>query len=318
MQDKYERCLIIYIMRKGIEINGALILIKPPGLTSHDVVYRVRRLTGIRKVGHTGTLDPAAAGVLPLMCGHSTRLVEYLDNGWKSYRAEIVFGLNTDTDDSEGDIVTCGDASGITEDDCIRVAAEMIGEIDQCPPNHSAVWIDGVRAYDLARKGRDFAALSRKVQVKSIISSSFIPGKYPRWMCDITCGRGTYIRSIARDLGDKLGVGGTLSFLLRTSVGGFNLNDAMTMDELGVIWREKGVDCIMSPDIGLDIFPSIEIPNEVRWRWEHGAPITVLPEEGVHKVYLDGVFAGLARIKEHKATPIVNMIPSMSRLETEL
>lgn len=305
------------MMRKGIEVNGALNLIKPPGLTSHDVVYRVRRLTGIRKVGHTGTLDPAAAGVLPLMCGHSTRLVEYLDNGWKSYRAEILFGINTDTDDSEGDIIISGDASAITEADCVKAALSMTGEIDQCPPNHSAVWIDGVRAYDLARKGRDFAALSRKVHVKSITSSSFIPGKYPRWCCDIICGRGTYIRSIARDLGDKLGVGGTLSFLLRTSVGGFDINSAMTIEELGDIWRQKGVECIMSPDIGLDIFPSVEIQSDVKLRWMHGAPITIKHEEGVFKVYLDGIFAGLARVSNYKATPIVNMIPSTSRLETE-
>ena len=306
------------VMRKGIEINGALNLIKPPGLTSHDVVYRVRRLTGIRKVGHTGTLDPAAAGVLPLMCGHSTRLVEYLDNGWKSYRAEILLGINTDTDDSEGDIVTCGDASKITEADCIKAASTMIGEIDQCPPNHSAVWINGVRAYDLARKGRDFAALSRKVQVKSIVSTSFTSGKYPRWVVDITCGRGTYIRSIARDLGDKLGVGGTLAFLLRTSVGGFTLATAMSIEELGEMWREKGIECVMSPDIGLDIFPSVEISPDVRWRWTHGAPITVEPEEGTFKVYISGEFAGLARVKDHKSTPIVNMMPSTSRIYVDI
>ncbi len=153
--------------------------------------------------------------------------------------------------------------------------------------------------------------------MKSIISASFIPGKYPRWTCDITCGRGTYIRSIARDLGDKLGVGGTLSFLLRTSVGGFNLDTAMTIEELGVIWREKGVECVMSPDIGLDTFSSIEIPVDVKLRWMHGAPITVEPEEGIYKVYMEGAFAGLARVNKYKATPIVNMIPSTSRLELE-
>lgn len=215
-------------------MHGVINLLKPPGMTSHDAVAFVRRALKIKRVGHTGTLDPAAAGVLAICVGQATRLVEYLQAGRKIYIAEATFGLETDTLDGVGQVVNTSDASGVTFDK-IRVALdEFRGEIEQVPPIYSAIKRDGQKLYDLARAGNlDESELApRRVTIYNLQATRFVEGVRPRAMISIECSGGTYIRSLVRDLGRALGCGATMTFLVRTQSGEFAMSAANTLEEI--------------------------------------------------------------------------------------
>ncbi len=210
-------------------ISGVLNINKPAGITSHDVVSRVRHILGIRKVGHTGTLDPMATGVLIVCVGQATRLIEYLMPGEKRYRATIVLGQATTTYDVEGDITATHNPSGITERAVQEALATFVGTIRQTPPPFSAIKKNGVPLYKLARKGQPVAPPARAVHISSITLLSFNP---PALVVDITCRAGTYIRSIAQDLGQQLGVGAYLSKLTRTANGPWRIDAAVSLSSL--------------------------------------------------------------------------------------
>ena len=213
--------------------DGFLVVDKAPGMTSHDVVAIGRRALNTRKVGHAGTLDPMATGVLVLGFNNGTRLLQYITDGDKSYTATIVLGASTTTDDHEGEIISTADASNVSDDDIKRILATMVGEILQRPTNVSAIKVDGKRAYDRARSGEEFELPARKVTISQLDILS-IRRKEAATMVDIavTCSAGTYIRAIARDLGAELGVGGHLNVLRRTRVAGFTLESAIGIDQL--------------------------------------------------------------------------------------
>jgi tRNA pseudouridine55 synthase len=213
--------------------EGFLVVDKAPGMTSHDVVAISRRALGTRKVGHAGTLDPMATGVLVIGFGNGTRLLQYITDGDKSYTATIVLGASTTTDDHEGEIIATADASQINPDDIKAVLATMVGEIMQRPTNVSAIKVDGKRAYDRARSGEEFELPARKVTI-SQLDILAIRQKDATTLVDIevTCSAGTYIRAIARDLGAELNVGGHLNVLRRTRVAGFTLEQAIGIDQL--------------------------------------------------------------------------------------
>ncbi len=213
--------------------EGFLVVDKAPGMTSHDVVAISRRALGTRKVGHAGTLDPMATGVLVIGFGGGTRLLQYITDGDKSYTATIVLGASTTTDDHEGEIIATADASHINPDDIKAVLATMVGEIMQRPTNVSAIKVDGKRAYDRARSGEEFELPARKVTI-SQLDILDIRQKDATTLVDIavTCSAGTYIRAIARDLGAELKVGGHLNVLRRTRVAGFTLEQAISIDQL--------------------------------------------------------------------------------------
>lgn len=219
-------------------MHGVINLLKPPGMTSHDAVAFVRRTTGIKRVGHTGTLDPAAAGVLPICIGQATRLVEYLQAGTKEYTAEITFGHETDTLDATGNIVAQADANHVTLETLRAALDPFRGPIQQTPPLYSAIKQGGKKLYELARGGASEAEVeiaSREVVIHRLFVTRFAEGSTtspPRAMLHLECGGGAYIRSLVRDIGRALGCFATMTFLVRTRSGSFCLDEAHTVEEI--------------------------------------------------------------------------------------
>jgi tRNA pseudouridine55 synthase len=211
-------------------VSGVLVVDKPIGLTSHDVVQIIRRGTGIRRAGHTGTLDPRASGVLVVLIGPAVRLSEYVSASDKRYQATIRLGSSTDTYDADG-IMTSSEVSvdEITEDQFNEVLERFIGEIEQVPPPYSAVKVKGKKAYEMAREGEEVELTPRKINVYSLEVLEWAP---PEVVIDVYCSSGTYVRSLANDLGNALGCGAYLVGLRRTKSGRFTLRDAVPMRRL--------------------------------------------------------------------------------------
>ena len=213
--------------------DGFLVVDKAPAMTSHDVVAVARKSLGTRKVGHAGTLDPMATGVLVLGFGNGTRLLQYITDGDKSYTATIVLGATTVTDDHEGEMLSQTDASGINDDEIRKGLSKMVGEIAQRPSSVSAVKVDGERAYDRVRAGEVFELAARTITISSLeILEIRHLGARVEVDINVTCSAGTFIRAIARDLGQDLKVGGHLCALRRTRVAGFEISQAITFDDL--------------------------------------------------------------------------------------
>ncbi|MHB9022903.1 MAG: tRNA pseudouridine(55) synthase TruB [Armatimonadota bacterium] len=286
---------------------GLLNVCKLPGMSSHAVVNRVRRITGLKRVGHTGTLDPAACGVLPICLGSATRLAEYIDEGYKTYRAEFLFGVTTESFDAEKPVSECVDAGHLDEKTVTAAIPAFTGTFQQFPPALSAVQIGGLRAYDLVRRGEEVNIPARTVTVSEFSPIRFISGAHPRLLADITCSKGTYIRALARDLGELLGVGGILSFLARTRVGTCRLEEAFTLDEIDEARQEDHLDdVVLPPDSTLGYLPAFEIsPNDTRYR--DGAFARATGEPGIYRVYQHGAFIGLGRLEEGLMRPVVNL-----------
>lgn len=208
---------------------GILNINKPRGLTSFAIVSLVRKLTGIRRVGHAGTLDPVADGVLPVCLGQATRIVEYLVSAPKSYRSVIRLGEATDTYDSEGAVVATGDASGVTREQLERLLAEFVGEIEQLPPMYSAVKFEGRPLYAYARAGLEAPRRARRVTIHRLQLLRFDP---PEVEIELEVGRGAYVRTLAQDLGERLGCHAHLTGLTRLRSGPFTLEEAIGPDQL--------------------------------------------------------------------------------------
>jgi tRNA pseudouridine55 synthase len=215
--------------------DGLVIVDKPGGLTSHDVVARIRRLAGTRRVGHAGTLDPMATGVLVVGVEKATRLLGYLTLTEKQYDATIRLGQSTSTDDAEGELTTTASAAGLTPETINKALAGLTGEIQQVPPAVSAIKVGGQRAYKLTRAGSAPELKPRPVTVYEVTVTDIRPagdGDLTDVDATVRCSSGTYIRALARDLGDKLGTGGHLTALRRTRVGEYGLEAAKTLDQL--------------------------------------------------------------------------------------
>ncbi len=217
-------------------MNGILNVLKPPGMTSHDVVGLIRRLTGVRKVGHTGTLDPLAAGVLPVCLGHATRVIRFLEND-KEYRVEVAFGISTTTGDVSGEVINKCDGSNLSAATLERELENFTGEIEQVPPMTSAIHFQGKRLYEFERAGCVVERRPRKVKLYSLQLKRLADWKTetPLAVMDVVCSAGTYIRSLCMDIGEKLNCGAHVRFLLRTRAGMFNLNKAVTLEEIQVL-----------------------------------------------------------------------------------
>ncbi len=211
-------------------VSGVLVVDKPIGLTSHDVVQIIRRGTGIRRAGHTGTLDPRASGVLVVLIGPAVRLSEYVSASDKRYQATVRLGSSTDTYDADG-VMTTSEVSvdEITEEQFTEVLEQFVGEIEQVPPPYSAVKVKGRKAYEMAREGEDVELTPRKINVYSLEVLEWAP---PEVVIDVYCSSGTYVRSLANDLGNELGCGAHLVGLRRTKSGRFTLRDAVPMRRL--------------------------------------------------------------------------------------
>ncbi len=213
-------------------MDGVINLFKPSGLTSHDLVDRIRAVARQKEVGHAGTLDPMAEGVMVCLLGRATRLTPYLNPLHKHYQGTMTLGVRTTTQDAEGEVIYATDAHHITLEQVQEVAKAFIGTIEQIPPMYSAVKIGGQKLHELARQGIEVERKPRKVHIYSLEILGFHEGEHPRVEFRVECGSGTYIRTLASDIGDKLGVGAHLSQLTRTAVGHFRLEDSHTLEEL--------------------------------------------------------------------------------------
>ena len=240
-----------------MSVTGIINIMKPAGITSHDMVDIVRRKFNIKKVGHTGTLDPAATGVLPVCVGRATKIAQYITGADKAYRAEITLGISTDTLDAAGTVLQTVDASSVSEDIFKETLSSFQGDIEQIPPMASAVKIRGKKMYELQRQGKEIERPSRNVTIYDIklVQSTGWGTKHPRALFDVKCSKGTYIRTICQDIGNKLGVGAHMSSLLRTAVGEFKLEDAITPEELEKLVNPA--DVLVSIDTALDKYPVV-------------------------------------------------------------
>ncbi|MFI7605438.1 tRNA pseudouridine(55) synthase TruB [Micromonospora sp. NPDC049366] len=265
--------------------DGLIVVDKPSGMTSHDVVARIRRLARTRRVGHGGTLDPMATGVLVIGVGRATRLLTYVIGAGKSYTATIRLGQATVTDDAEGDVIATTPA-GLVTDAAIRDAlAALTGEIDQVPSAVSAIKINGQRAYKRVREGESVELPARRVTV-SRLELLAVRRDEPDVVdvdVDVTCSSGTYIRAIARDAGLALGVGGHLTALRRTAVGGFTLAEAATLDEL----EQRAPEVVTLPLAAAAdrFFPRRDATSAEAVVLSHGGPLEATGIAGPYAVF---------------------------------
>lgn len=263
--------------------HGFLIVEKPAGITSHDVVGAVRRITGERRVGHAGTLDPAAVGVLPIAVGLATRTVEYLSDSTKRYLTEITFGVTTDSLDGDGQVVDVADASHLTHAVIEAELAHFRGDIQQVPPMHSAIKIDGRPLYERARQGEHIELDARPV---TILELELVSWSNPVAEIFIHCSKGTYVRSLARDIGDAVGTGAYMSNLVRLSTGPFTLDDAWQLSELEeMIGQGYWEDVAAHPDAALHDRPAIVLGSEDAARWRNGLGVDAEVPTGLVRVY---------------------------------
>lgn len=256
--------------RRTAGVDGVLLVDKPSGLTSHDVVGRLRRALGTATVGHAGTLDPMATGLLVVLVGYYTRLSPYLTGAEKAYDAEVTFGSSTTTDDAEGEVLQRGDASAVSELGLRQALSGFRGRLAQVPPAYSAIQIAGERMYDRARRGEPVEIPAREVTIHELECLHFAP---PHVTLSVRCSKGTYIRSLARDLGERLGVPAHLSGLRRTASGAFRLVDAVSLEELleaGVARRHLRCGLEALPG-----FPSFAVEEATAHDLLLGRPVTL-------------------------------------------
>ncbi len=257
--------------------SGVLVVDKAPGTTSFDVVARVRRQLGVRRVGHAGTLDPAATGVLPILIGEATKLVPYLMDQDKEYLATVRFGLTTDTHDASGRVLTEVEVPRFDGAQMQEACRPFVGRIKQVPPMYSAVHHEGRRLYELARQGIEVDRAAREVLVRSITVEEVAP---PRVTLRVVCGKGTYVRVLAADLGAALGWGGAVERLVRCRVGPFELDGALSWSELQ---HGSGPDLWSSvrlAEAALADWPAVTLDLDAEAAFLHGQPADVVPPAG--------------------------------------
>jgi len=249
------------------EIRGIFNIFKPSGMTSFDVVKFVRRVLSIRKVGHTGTLDPSAAGVLPVCVGAATRVIPFIQDDIKEYIGKMILGIKTDTLDGEGNIIDSNEHWRKVDEKEIRSVFEHFqGEIAQIPPMYSALHYQGERLYKLARRGQEVVREPRRIKIEEI---EILDISLPSISFRVLCSAGTYIRSLASDIGDELGTGAHLSSLTRTRSGPFRIESSITLNEL----KDKGADLILPADYPLD-YPVIRVKSSVETLASNGATLS--------------------------------------------
>ena len=257
---------------------GVLNLDKPPGETSFAMVRRLRAITGAKRVGHAGTLDPLATGVLPILFESATRLADFAHQLPKTYLADINLGFRTNTDDAEGEPVAVGDPSGLTAEAVAEALSAFVGTIVQRPPAFSAVKIDGQRAYKLARAGEEAAPAPREVVIESARLLAFEPGPRAVASVEVVCGSGTYLRALARDLGDRLEVGGYLGRLVRSAYGGLSLADAVSVDDLRDAVSVESR--LLAPEAILPEMEKVRLNVEQEAMIRQGRTVRVVPDPG--------------------------------------
>jgi tRNA pseudouridine55 synthase len=290
-------------------MDGLIVVDKPGGMTSHDVVSRVRRIAGTRRVGHAGTLDPMATGVLIVGVERATRLLTYLVGNDKAYDATIRLGQSTVTDDAEGSVTSTADVSEVTEAAVRAGLAAMTGEIDQVPSAVSAIKIDGVRSYKRVRSGAALELPSRRVTIARLdVTAVRLATAALDVDVHVECSSGTYIRAIARDLGNTLGVGGHLTALRRTAVGAFTLDEALPLDEIA--GREDPVTIPLAVAAGR-VLGRRDADDQEAAVLAHGGPIPAQGRSGPYAVFApDGRVLAIVSERDGRARPEVVLAPA--------
>jgi len=301
-------------------MNGIINFHKPQQVTSHDCVALIRRLTGIKRVGHTGTLDPMATGVLPICIGSATRITEYLDQDEKTYRCTMQLGIETDTQDIWGQILRERPVENISPDRIAEAVFSFQGDVIQIPPKYSALKVNGKRLYEYARAGQEVEIKSRHIFI-SKMSLDEICGNQITFTA--TCSKGTYVRTLCQDIGEKLGCGGTMTGLVRLATGMFRLEDAYTPETLKIMTKEEIEQILIPVDVPLDRFAPIVLDEKVARDFTNGKTI-MIPEsvtEGIQsvsdflvsdpefndsahlvRVYYSSEFIGVGRLTENTLT----------------
>lgn len=287
-------------------IHGILNVYKEKGYTSHDVVAKLRRIVGQKKIGHTGTLDPEAEGVLPVCLGKGTKLSDLLTDKDKTYETVMLLGRVTDTQDVYGNILSEHPVL-LPEIEVREAVCSFQGEYDQIPPMYSALKVGGKKLYELAREGKVVERPSRRVTIYDI---EIIEIELPRVRMRVMCSKGTYIRTLCHDIGEKLGCGGCMEELKRTRAGRFSVSDALTLDEIGHVMEEGRIEEIVTPvDRVFEEYPEVCVKKALESAARNGSSI---PEEGAEspaeptpgeKVRMydeDGNFIGLYRWEEQE------------------
>ena len=271
-------------------MNGFINLLKTPGITSSTAVSVIKKTFNIKKVGHAGTLDPGAAGVLPIMINKATRLFDYLQDEGKEYVSEFTFGIDTDTLDMQGE-VTAQNECDISQDMLLGVLPEFHGKIKQYPPRVSAISINGKKAYDLQREGIDFEVPEKEIEIFSLelirktCKNSFL--------FKINCSKGTYIRSLCRDIAAKLGTYGYVNYLLRTKSSGFEIKDSYSIEQL----KELNLEDVLIPmDMPIEYMQKVNIDIKYKPNVVNGIKIPYSEDlNSVFSVYMNDKFIGLGR-----------------------
>lgn len=287
--------------RKGRNISGIVVLDKAKGLSSNGALQEVKRLYDANKAGHTGSLDPLATGVLPLCFGEATKVSQFLLNSDKKYRARVKLGVRTDSGDSEGIVIDSCEDIDLNRKDIEKALCKFEGEIDQIPPMHSALKVNGVPLYKLARKGETIEREPRRITVYSIELTEFEADELE---LEIACSKGTYIRTIADDLGQLLGCGAHIIALRRTQAGVFTEQDCVDIESLRTEKEASGFDLLDQHLIPMDEaiahLPEVILPGATASFIKNGQPVLVrhLPEEGLVRLYEEEQFIGIGCIDD--------------------
>ena len=298
-------------------LEGVLVVDKPLGVTSHDVVAAIRRIVGSKpgrrgnrkgpKVGHAGTLDPAASGVLVVCIGRATRLVPYLQASQKTYDARMRLGRTTTTLDDEGDETSRTDASEVTEDQLCEALKSFVGHIEQVPPMVSAVKVDGERLYEKARRGEEVERRARPVTIHDIVLADFDPGEEAEASFLVTCSAGTYVRTLAADVGDRLGVGAHLVGLRRLGSGRFGIDDAHGLEALRAMAADGSfADAVLDPADAMADYPAVVLDGEGARAVRNGTAMAATGHDGPVRVLApDGALIAVMRDVDGRSKPEV-------------
>lgn len=289
--------------QRGRNVNGILLLDKPPGLSSNQALQRVKRLFDAAKAGHTGSLDPLATGLLPLCLGYTTKFSAFLLDADKRYRVRIRLGETTETADAEGEIIATAPTDAITEEQVRAVVAGFVGTIEQLPPMYSAVKHEGQRLYKLAREGKEVERTPRQIQIHAI---DVVDLPLPDLICDVHCSKGTYVRTLAEDIGQQLGCGAYVAELRRTGVGPYVEGETafVTMDQVEAAagLGHEALDAMLLPlDSALGHCPAVKLSADAAFYLAQGQPVMVpkAPTEGLVRLYDSvGAFVGVGEILE--------------------
>ena len=283
-------------------MNGIIVLDKPKGKTSHDMVYAMRRLTGVKKVGHTGTLDPMATGVLPVCIGSAAKAADMLTLADKRYIAELVLGKSTDTQDAQGEVTEERNVS-CSEDEVRSAVMSFVGEIEQVPPMYSAVKRNGKKLYELARQGIEIEREPRKINIYSI---DILEIDLPRVKIDVSCSKGAYIRTLCADIGEKLGTLAYMSELRRTKSGMFTIEESYTLERLEALFAEGKLEsAVVAVDALFSHLPKIDLNDKQTKSIVNGVRMTYrgLSEGQSYRLYgADGKFLCISKIINGRLT----------------